>query len=251
MGPVGQDSGVKTEGPKPPPLGSPVKPVRVLVVDDEEPIRRLLRSILDRHHYEVLLAGKGEEALDYAVDSTPDLVILDLALPGMSGLDVCRELRSWLTAPILVLSGRGDEAMKIAALDVGADDYITKPFGAGELLARIRALLRRTASLTSPTPVFTSGGLKVDVARRRVFRSDEEIRLTRTEFEILSCLVRNAGCVVTSKMLLQKVWGPEYGDDTQTLRVHVGHLRKKIEPEPASPRYIVTEPGIGYRLSTP
>lgn len=226
--------------------GAPVKPVRILVVDDEECIQRLLKSILMRRSYQVQLASNGDEALDSAVERTPDLVILDLALPGMSGLELCRELRLWLSVPILVLSGRGDEGMKIAALDQGADDYITKPFAAGELLARIRALLRRASGPPAPEPVLSSGGLKIDLARRQVFRRDQEIRLTRTEFDILACLARNAGCVVTSKMLLEKVWGMECGD-AQTLRVHVGHLRKKIEQDPSVPRFILTEPGIGYR----
>lgn len=231
--------------------GAPERHAKILVVDDEELIRRLLRVTLLRYKYEPFLAATGDEALDLAVDVSPDLVILDLALPGMGGLDVCRELRSWMAAPILVLSGRGDEATKIAAFDLGADDYVTKPFGTGELLARIRALLRRASPLNVATPILSSGDLQVDLARRRVCRSDQEIRLTRTEFDILAYLIRNAGCVVTSKMLLQNVWGPEYGEDTQTLRVHVGHLRRKIEPVASAPHYILTEPGIGYRLFTP
>ncbi len=236
------------KGPRGASTGAPGKRARILVADDEELVRRLLKCLLGKHRYQVFLAASGDEALDSAVELTPDLVILDLALPGMGGLEVCRELRSWLTAPILVLSARGDEGIKIAALDQGADDYLTKPFSPGELLARIRALLRRTSVLAGPLPVISSGNLKIDVARRRVFRGEEEIRLTRTEFDILTYLARNTGCVVTSKLLLQSLWGPEYGDDTQTLRVHVGHLRKKIEPDPAAPRYIMTEPGIGYRF---
>lgn len=230
--------------------GAPQSPARILVVDDEEAIRRLLKCVLTRRNYQVLLAADGDEALDKGAEFTPDLVILDLALPGMGGLEVCRELRSWLAAPILVLSGREDESTKILALDEGADDYITKPFAVGELLARIRALLRRSSGRGFSTPVLSSGELTIDVARRRVFRSEQEIRLTRTEFDILSMLARSAGCVVTSKMLLDEVWGDNYGD-TQTLRVHVGHLRKKVEPEPPRPRYILTEPGIGYRFFTP
>ncbi|HYM12929.1 MAG TPA: response regulator transcription factor [Bryobacterales bacterium] len=230
---------------------APAKPPRVLVVDDEELVQRLLKAILSRHHYDVVLASNGDEALDRAVDHAPDLVILDLTLPGMSGLEVCRELRSWLAAPILVLSGRGEEAVKIKALDQGADDYLTKPFATGELLARLRALLRRASTLAAPMPVLKSGDLTIDVARRRVFQGQREIRLTRTEFDILAYLARNGGCVVTSKMVMEQVWGPRYTDDTQTLRVHVGHLRKKIEPDPPAPRYILTEPGVGYRFSAP
>lgn len=232
-----------------PGLTAPAKSPRILVVDDEEHVQRLLKTILSRHHYDVVLASTGDQALDRAVDRAPDLVILDLTLPGMSGLEVCRELRSWLAAPILVLSGRGEEAVKVKALDQGADDYITKPFGTGELLARLRALLRRTSALAAPMPVIKSGDLTVDVARRRVFHGQKEIRLTRTEFDILAYLARNGGCVVTSKMLVEQVWGPRYTDDTQTLRVHVGHLRKKIEPDPSMPRYILTEPGVGYRFA--
>jgi two-component system KDP operon response regulator KdpE len=220
------------------------------VVDDEEAIRRLLKSVLTRGNYDVRLAANGDEALDCAAEFTPDLVILDLALPGLGGLEVCRELRAWLAAPILVLSGWGEQSAKISALDDGADDYLTKPFAIGELLARIRALLRRSSSSALSPVVFSSGELTVDMARRRVLRSEQEIRLTRTEFNILAALARNAGCVVTSRMLLEEVWGNDYGD-TQTLRVHVGHLRKKVEPEPSNPRYILTEPGIGYWLFTP
>ena len=177
--------------------GAPQKPVRILVVDDEECIQRLLKSILARRNYQVLLASNGDEALDSAAERPPDLVILDLALPGLSGLEVCQELRLWLSAPILIISGRGDESMKIAALDEGADDYITKPFAAGELLARIGALLRRASGPPAPAPVLSSGDLRIDAARRQVFRRDQEIRLTRTEFDILACLAGNAGCVVT------------------------------------------------------
>ena len=177
--------------------------------------------------------------------------MLDLALPDRSGIEVCRELRTWMTAPILVLSVRANEADKIEALDEGADDYLTKPFSAGELLARIRALLRRAAALTTPPPVVTSGDLEIDIARRRVTRAGEEIALTPTEFDILAYLARNAGLVVTQKMILEKVWGPEWVEDAQTLRVHVSNLRKKIEPRPGGPRYIITEPGVGFRFSSP
>ena len=218
-------------------------------MDDEEQIRRALRSILAARRYDVVLAGTGEEGINMATRETPDLVVLDLALPDKSGMEICREMRTWLSAPILVLSVRGGEGDKIAALDAGADDYLTKPFSAGELLARIRALLRRSSGQPPSEPVIRAGELEIDIPRRRVYRNGEEIRLTRTEFDILAYLAQNASRVVTTRMILQQVWGPEYGNDTQTLRVHVGHLRKKIEPHPSVPRYVLTEPGVGYRFS--
>jgi two-component system KDP operon response regulator KdpE len=230
--------------------GAPEKPAKILVVDDEAQIRRALGSILSTRGYKAIFASDGSEGLDLAIDQNPDLVILDLAMPGMEGLDVCRELRTWYTAPILVLSVRGSDADKIAALDMGADDYVTKPLSAGELLARVRALLRRASGQAASRPVITAGDLEIDIAQRRVRRAGQEVELTRIEFDILAFLAQNADCVVTSKMILEKVWGPEYGDDTQTLRVHISHLRKKIEPHPSVPRYILTEPGVGFRLST-
>ena len=227
----------------------PERPTRILVVDDEVQIRRALKSILSTRGYHLEMAATAEEALLKAIDAPPDLVILDLALPDRSGIEVCRELRTWMSAPILVLSVRANEADKIEALDEGADDYLTKPFSAGELLARIRALLRRAAALTSPPPVITSGDLEIDIARRRVTRAGEEIALTPTEFDILAYLARNAGLVVTQKMILEQVWGPEWVEDAQTLRVHVSNLRKKIESHPGGPRYIITEPGVGFRFA--
>ena len=227
----------------------PERPTRILVVDDEEQIRRALKSILSTRGYILEMATTGEEALLKAIDAPPDLVILDLALPDRSGIDVCRELRTWMSAPILVLSVRANESDKIEALDEGADDYLTKPFSAGELLARIRALLRRAAALTSPPPVIVSGDLEIDIARRRVTVKGEQMALTPTEFDILAYLARNAGLVVTQKMILQEVWGPEWVEDAQTLRVHVSNLRKKIEPHPGGPRYIITEPGVGFRFA--
>lgn len=231
-------------------MGAPEKPARILVVDDEAQIRRALGSILSTRGYEVLFASQGAEGLDLAIEHNPDLVILDLAMPEMGGLELCRELRTWYTAPILVLSVKGSEADKIAALDLGANDYVTKPFSAGELLARVRALLRRAAGQTAPRPVIAAGNLEIDIAQRRVRRAGQEIELTRIEFDILAYLAQNADCVVTSKMILERVWGPEYSADTQTLRVHISHLRKKIEPHPSVPRYLLTEPGVGFRLST-
>ena len=229
--------------------GAPERPARILVADDEELMRRLLSSTLAKHHYEVVLAANGNEALNQAIAQCPDLVILDLLLPDMSGMEVCRKLRSWRPVPILVVSGRDEEHTKIAALDLGADDYITKPFATGELLARVRALLRRAATSPPAPTTVTSGSLTIDLLRRRVFRGGQEIRLTRTEFDILGYLAQNANCVVTSTMLVKKVWGLRYVGETQTLRVHIGHIRRKIEPDPADPRYILTEHGIGYRFA--
>lgn len=233
-------------------MGARQKPTTVLVIDDEAQIRRALKSILATRGYQVILASGGSDGLDLAIAHDPDLVILDLAMPDMGGMDVCRELRAWYTAPILVLSVRGADADKIGALDLGADDYVTKPFSAGELLARVRALLRRARQGGQAAhPVITAGDLEIDIGQRRVRRAGEEIELTRLEFDILAYLARNADLVVTSKMILEEVWGPEYADsqDTQTLRVHISHLRRKIEPHPSVPRYLLTEPGVGYRFS--
>lgn len=231
-------------------MSAPESIVRVLVVDDEEQIRRALRAILHPRGYELVFAESGQEALVRAVDLPPDLVILDLTLPDMDGIDVCRELRSWMTVPILVLSVRSAEQDKIAALDEGADDYLTKPFSAGELLARIRALLRRAATIDGPPPLVAIGDLVIDLARRRVTQADGEVPLTRTEFDILALLARNVDCVVTQRQILQSVWGPEWVHDAQPLRVHVSHLRKKLGRGPEH-HYIVTEPGVGFRLSPP
>ncbi len=232
-------------------MSIPVRPTHILVVDDEEQIRRALTSILKSRGYVLDLAATGQEALLHAIDRPPDLVVLDLALPDMSGIEVCRELRTWMSAPILILSVRSNEADKIQALDEGADDYLTKPFSAGELLARIRALLRRAAALTAPPPVVNVGDLEIDIARRRVTSGGRDVSLTPTEFDILAFLARNVGLVVTQKMILEQVWGPEWVEDAQTLRVHVSHLRKKIETAPGGPRYIITEPGVGFRLAAP
>ena len=231
-------------------MRAPERPASILVIDDEAQIRRALHSILSTRNYRVTAAADGAEGLDLAIEHTPDLIILDLAMPKMGGLEVCRELRAWYTAPILVLSVRGADADKIAALDAGADDYVTKPFSAGELLARVRALLRRASGQAAAAPIITIGELEINIAQRRVRRGDQEIELTRTEFDILAYLAQNADTVVTSKMILERVWGPEYREDTQTLRVHVSHLRKKIEPHPSVPRYLLTEPGVGFRLCT-
>lgn len=230
-------------------MSSPEKPAKILVIDDEEQIRRALKSILTVRKYEVALASSGEEGIDLAIDYNPDMIILDMSMPEMDGIEVCKHLRTWYFGPILVLSVRSGDSDKIMALDTGADDYLTKPFSTGELLARVRAQLRRTSSIAIPKPVLKFDDLEIDIALRRVRRNKEEIELTRIEFDILAYLAQNSDCVVTSKMILEKVWGPEYGDDTQTLRVHISHLRKKIEPHTAVPKYILTEPGVGFRFS--
>ena len=231
-------------------MGTPERPTRVLVIDDEEEIRRALKSILTLRKFDVALAADGSQGLDAAIDRAPDVVILDLSLPDMDGLDVCRELRNWLKSPILVLSVRGEDSDKITALDLGADDYLTKPFSAGEMLARIRALLRRAGHGEPESPLIVAGEISIDVATRTVAVRGQEVVLTRTEFDILRFLAEHVDTIVTSSMLLQTVWGPWYVGDTQTLRAHISHLRKKIESNPALPKHIITEPGVGFRLSS-
>lgn len=222
----------------------------VLVVDDEPGILRSLKSILSRESYTVVLAATGEEALRYAAEAKPDLVILDLALPGISGLEVCRSLREWYKAPILILSVRDSEKDKIVALDLGADDYLTKPFSSGELLARTRALLRRAGSGERKATAVTSGDVVIDLAKSRVTRGDQSVRLTRTEFAVVKALTENADGVVTTRALMAAVWGPDGADNLQSLRMHMSNLRSKIEEDPSEPRHVITEPGIGYRLVT-
>jgi two-component system KDP operon response regulator KdpE len=223
--------------------------VRVLAVDDERPIRRFLTTSLTAHGYTVFEAADGAEALAAVITCRPDLVILDLGLPGMDGVEVTRRLREWSQIPILVLSVRDQEQDKIAALDAGADDYLTKPFGIGELLARMRAALRR-AHAPAGDPVFVAGGLVVDRARRLVTVAGQEVPLTPTEFDLLRVLVTHAGKVVTHTQLLREVWGAGYADEAHLLRVNISNLRRKIEPDPSRPVYVVTEPGVGYRLRT-
>jgi two-component system KDP operon response regulator KdpE len=221
---------------------------RILVVDDEPAIRRTLQTNLTARGYEVATVETGEEALRRIEESPPDLVLLDLMLPGMSGLDVCRAIRAESSVPILVLSARGEERAKVRALDLGADDYVTKPFGMDELLARTRALLRRTPSTTVEGGTLQAGNLRIDVDTRRAFRDGAPLDLTARELDVLIYLMRHAGKVVTHRMLLAEVWGPEYGRETQYLRVFVSRLRHKIEDDPVHPTHILTEPGIGYRL---
>jgi len=220
---------------------------RVLVIDDEAPIRRLLNVALHAHGYEVTAVGLGQEGLAKAACWRPDLVVLDLGLPDIDGLEVIRRLREWSAVPIIVLSVRERESEKIAALDAGADDYVTKPFGLGELLARMRAALRRAAG-SRDEPLVRAGGLTVDLAHRTVTVDGREVKLTPTEYEILKHLAMNPGRVLTHRQLLRAIWGPGYEEETHYLRVYVSQLRRKVEPDPARPRYIVTEPGVGYRL---
>jgi two-component system, OmpR family, KDP operon response regulator KdpE len=229
--------------------GAPERIARVLVIDDEEQIRRALKSVLTARHYDVVLAETAEQGLELTAEKTPDIIVLDLSLPGMSGLEACRRLREWYHGPILILSVRSNDDDKIAALDLGADDYLTKPFSTGELLARIRALLRRTGGVDSSVAEIISGDLCIDLAKREVTVKGELVRLTRIEFDILAMLSSNAGRVVTSRQLMESVWSPEYVGDTQTLRVHVSHLRRKIESPGDVPRHILTEPGVGFRFA--
>jgi len=221
---------------------------RIVVVDDEEPVRRLLEKVLTAERYLVVMAADGEQALEKVAAVQPDLVVLDLSLPGISGLEVCRQLRAWTSTPILILSATGDHAQKIAALDLGADDYVTKPFSAGELLARLRALFRRASGAVARTPVLKVRDLEIDTARGVVLRGPDPIPLTKTEFSMLAYLARHADCVVTFRMLARDVLGLSFGEHAQTIRVHVGNLRKKLEPDPANPTYVLTDHGLGYRL---
>lgn len=222
---------------------------KLLVIDDEPQILRALRSVLSRS-YEVTLAASGEEGLQFAAETPPDLVVLDLTLPGITGMEVCRSLREWLVAPILILSVRDDEADKITALDLGADDYLTKPFSAGELLAHVRALLRRAGTVSGKPEVVRSGDLSVSLVERRVLRGAESVKLTRIEYTILATLAASPDRVVTSRMLAKSVWGPAGDEDSRTLRVHISNLRAKIEVNPSVPCHLVTEAGVGYRFIT-
>lgn len=224
----------------------------VLLIEDEPQIRRFLRATLTAHGYRLIEATTAQDGLVQAATRQPELIILDLGLPDLDGLEVTRRLREWAAMPILVLSARGQELDKIAALDAGADDYITKPFGVGELLARMRVALRHTRqTLQEPdAPVFTTGDLRVDQAQRRVYVAEQEVHLTPIEYRLLTTLVRYAGRVVTHRQLLNEVWGPGYNNATHYLRVYMGQLRHKLEANPARPRYLSTEPGVGYRLKT-
>jgi two-component system, OmpR family, KDP operon response regulator KdpE len=221
---------------------------RVLVVDDEQSIRRAVGRALAARGYRVELATDGEEALAVAAAFQPDLVVLDLNLPALDGLEVCRQLRGWSSVPILVLSVREDEPDKVAALDLGADDYLTKPFGIDELMARVRALLRRAGAQGAPRPVrFHTDDLEIDLDARRVTGAGIEVHLTKTEWALLTELCQHPGKLLTHRWLLERVWGPGYAGDVDVLRVFISQLRKKLEQDPARPRLIATDPGIGYR----
>ena len=223
---------------------------RILVVDDEIEIMRALQRSLTAHGYDVYVAGNGEEALEEFTYHHPDLILLDLGLPGISGLEVCRKVREESNLPIIVLSVKDAERDKVLALDLGADDYVAKPFGMDEVLARVRVALRHTAQVQSGTePVFISGPLRVDFARRSVQVNEQEIKLTPTEYNLLKALIKNSGKIMTRQMLLTQVWGTGYGADAHYLHVYVGQLRRKIEPDPARPRFILTVSGVGYRFN--
>jgi two-component system, OmpR family, KDP operon response regulator KdpE len=222
---------------------------RILIVDDEVPIRRLLQTGLGGYGYEVETAADGLEAVEKAVAWRPDVIVLDLGLPKLGGLDVCRTIRGWSSVPIIVLSVRDADQDKITALDMGADDYLTKPFSLGELLARIRVALRHVAhSAGADDPVLTFDDLRLDLARRQVYLGEQEVHLTPTEYDLLKLLATHAGKVLTHTQLLREVWGVASERDTQTLRVFVGQLRRKLNDDPARPRFILTEPGVGYRF---
>jgi two-component system, OmpR family, KDP operon response regulator KdpE len=220
--------------------------IRVLIVDDERPIRRFLRTALGGQ-FMIFEAANGTDALATAASDRPDVVILDLGLPDIDGIEVTRRLREWSQVPIIVVSVRDQEADKIAALDAGADDYLTKPFGVGELMARLRAALRRS-SQTDSEPIFTAGDLTIDLNQREVRSKGQEVSLTPTEYDLLKTLIKHAGKVLTHRQLLRTVWGEAYESDTHILQVNISNLRQKIETDPARPAHIVTEPGVGYRL---
>jgi two-component system, OmpR family, KDP operon response regulator KdpE len=222
---------------------------RVLVCDDEPQILRALRVILREAGFEVLPAASAREALDSAAVRPPDAAIVDLVLPDGDGVEVCRSLREWSELPIVVLSAVGEEAEKVRALNAGADDYVTKPFGPSELIARLNAVLRRAVPKDESEPVVAAGGLELDLMAHELRRNGQPVHLTPIEFDLLRTLMRNRGRLMTHRALLTEVWGPAYASDTQTLRVHVANLRRKIEPDPGAPRYITTDPGVGYRFT--
>lgn len=230
-------------------------PSLITVVEDEEPIRRFLRASLKGAGFQVCEAGTAKEGLQSVTQRPPDLIILDLGLPDRDGKELIMEIRGWSNVPIIVLSARDQEREKIAALDAGADDYLTKPFGVGEMLARIRVALRHKGRLDGPADqreetCFVCGPLRVDLVARRVFRDDVEVKLTKLEYDLLTTMIRHAGKVLTHRFLLKEVWGPQSVHETHYLRVFVANLRKKLESEPVRPRFILTEQGVGYRFAT-
>ena len=238
------------ETPKTPPAGHATPPPLVLVIEDEEPIRRFLRTGLESQGFKLVEAANAKDGLAQAATRAPDVVLLDLGLPDMDGFDLVRKIREWSTIPIVVLSARGQERDKIHALDAGADDYVTKPFSMGELLARMRVALRHRARVQGgPEPsLLETGALRIDLERRQVTVSGKPVRLTPIEYRLLTTLARHAGKVLTHEMLLREVWGPGYVAQRHYLRVYMTQLRHKIESDPARPRLLMTEPGVGYRL---
>lgn len=222
----------------------------ILLIEDEPQMRRFLRAALGAHEYRLVEATTAREGLAQAASRNPDVVLLDLGLPDRDGLEVARELREWSGVPIIVLSARGQEQDKVAALDLGADDYLTKPFGVDELLARIRVALRHAAQPVGgpPEPLFEAGDLRVDLVRREVRRGGQEVHLTPTEYKLLTLLIRHAGKVITHRQLLKEVWGVNYADQSHYVRVYMAQLRQKLEKDPSRPRLLITEPGVGYRL---
>jgi two-component system KDP operon response regulator KdpE len=224
----------------------------ILIIEDDSQIRRFLRAVLTNEGYHPIEATTAQEGINQVGHRHPDLIILDLGLPDRDGLEVMRDLREWTTTPIIVLTARSQENDKVAALDIGADDYLTKPFGTNELLARLRVALRhaRQAVQGSDEPVFTAGDLRVDLVYRKIFVGEKEVHLTPIEYQLLLMLIQYAGKVVTRRQLLHEVWGPDYVGESHYLRVYMGQLRHKLEADPTRPRYLITEPGVGYRLKT-
>ena len=227
------------------------KKIRILVADDEPKIRMFVRANLEARGYEVYLAQDGIEAIEIAERVLPDVIVIDVNMPRMDGIEACRRIREWADMPIIILSVRGDEKDKVRALDEGADDYVTKPFGIEELLARIRVALRRSAGTTIAAPVFNAGDLEVDLSKRVVKRRAQIVKLTQTEYALLAYLVSNCGKVLTHMELLHNVWGPEDGNEREYVRVFIRQLRHKIEDDPSNPRFIITEARMGYRFVKP
>lgn len=227
------------------------KKVKILVADDEPKILMFVRANLEARGYEVSLAQDGVEAVEIAGRVSPDVIVLDVNMPQMDGIEACRRIREWGNMPIIILSVREDEKDKVRALDEGADDYMTKPFGIEELLARIRVALRHSTGVTSTAPSLEGGGLEIDFSHRIVKRHGEIVKLTKTEYELLAYLASNSGKVLTHKQILHSVWGPEYGEESEYVRVFMRQLRSKIEDDPSNPRFIITEPRVGYRFVKP
>ena len=222
----------------------------ILVIEDEPPLQRFLRATLEAQNFKVIQATTGDQGLRHASTSVPDLIILDLGLPDIDGVEVTKRLREWTAIPIIVISARGKDQDKVVALDAGADDYLTKPFGVGELLARVRVVLRHLAAADRETGIslFENGALQVDLGRRQVTVEGQPVHLTPNEFKLLTVLIKNAGKVMTHRQLLREVWGPGSGEETHYLRVYMNQLRQKIEADAARPKHLLTEPGVGYRL---